>query len=163
SAYQQKLLTEPLNTSWAGPGEGRTFLTVLERRPVLRRREAASRARHDAEPRRGATGRSLAQAKPLILHMGHGKTTRCGDRDWLERGRGRRHSKTSALRAIGHCVLSDLGPRAAPEHRAAASLFAQRQSLRPTARTHAGRHRLGVVVWQGTFEKWNHTWLRWCD
>ena len=60
SEKQQRLLTEPLYSAWAGPGEGRTFLAAANVGIFAHLAQPGHCAGYVFEPRRGGGGGLVA-------------------------------------------------------------------------------------------------------
>ena len=172
SEKQQRLLTEPLYSSWAGPGGGRTFL-------------AAANVGVFAEPRNPAIVPDVFLSLDVRPH-----------RDWWDKAHrsyfvwefgkppdlvveivsnqkgnevGNKRQRYAAL-GVGYYVIHD------PLHQVSEANLTRRvmdDELR-VHRLSAGSYerlaspwfpelRLGLTLWDGVFEAVRHRWLRWVD
>jgi Uma2 family endonuclease len=163
SAYQQKLLTEPLNTSWAGPGEGRPFLTAsnvglfyaVAKPPIVPDTMLSLDVELPADPwpKQNRSYFIWVMGKPpdAVIEI---VSNREGDEDT-------RKLRLYAQLGIAYYVIWDPERYLSTEALRLFSLSGNHYvPLVGSVMTDIG---LGVTPWQGTFEKWTHTWLRWCD
>lgn len=160
----ERLLTEPLYSSWGGPGEGRTFL-------------AAANVGLFAEPKNPAfvpdfllslgvkTGEGDLRAKEnhsyyvwkfgkppdLILEV---VSDRRGGEDGYK-------LRAYARMGVSFYVIYD--PDDLLGGGVLRAFAIHRQSYEPFDPTWIPELRLGLKFWEGEFQGWRRNWLRWCD
>ncbi len=163
SAYQQKLLTEPLNNSWTGPGEGRPFLTAsnvglffaVAKPPLVPDALLSLDVQLPADPwpKQNRSYFIWVMGKPpnVVTEI---VSNREGDEDT-------RKLRRYAELGVAYYVIWDPERYLSDEPLRVFSLSGGHYVLVPdNVMTDVG---LSVTPWQGTFEKWTNTWLRWCD
>ena len=160
---QQRLFTEPLYSSWAGPGEGRSFLALADvdwfykwREPPLVPDGLLSLDATPAGDLRSKEGRSYFQwliGKPpeVIIEV-------VSDRRGGEEG-----VKDAHLCPPRCAVLRRFRPRRLAGARHPARLVLSRGKYESLEANWFPEVGLGLVLWTGTFEAQQQTWLRWCD
>lgn len=161
SEKNQRLLTEPLYSSWAGPGHGRTFLVAanvglfsVPRNPALVPDVLLSL--DVTVPEDWWTTRSyfvweFGKAPDVVIEIvsnkrGEEKGTK---RSGYARGGVAYYVIYDPLKNLGGDVLEVYELRAREYERRPDSWLPE-----------VG---LGVTLWEGTFEGRHDTWLRWCD
>ena len=162
SEKQQRLLTEPLYSSWSGPGAGRSFL-------------AAANVGVFPEPRNPAIVPDMFLSLDVQPH-----------RDWWDKRHrsyfvwefgkppdlvveivsnqkgnevGRKRQRYAAM-GVGYYVIHDPLHQVMDEdlriYRLSAGSYEQQSPWFPELR-------LGLTLWDGVFEAVRHRWLRWVD
>jgi hypothetical protein len=159
---QYRLLTEPLYASWGGPGEGEPFMALANvgwfftaKGPPL---VPDVMLILDVRPRppREKEGRSYFQ-------WIHGKQPDVvieivSDRRADEGGE---KMRTSARLGAHYYVIYDPDQRLKEGVLRAFEL--SRKSYKPTDPKYFEGVGLGLVLWRGTYQGVEETWLRWCD
>jgi Uma2 family endonuclease len=160
---QCRLLTEPLYSSWTGPGEGRSFLALanvgwfhtsgqppLVPDTLLSLDVAPAGALHTKE------GRSyfqwlIGKAPDVVVEIVSDR--RGGEEDF-------KMQTYARLRALFY-VIYDPGNLLQGGVLRAYGL--QRSRYEPVEPRWFPEVGLGLTLWEGTFEGQHETWLRWCD
>jgi Uma2 family endonuclease len=163
SALQQKLLTEPLYSSWAGPGEGRTFLALANvglfnavAKPPCVPDALLSLDVQLAADVRLKQNRSyfiwvFGKPPEVVLEV---VSNREGEEDT-------RKFHHYAQLGILYYVIWDPERHLGPEGLRIFTLSEKRYI--PLSGNFLPVVGLGLTLWQGTFENLRETWLRWCD
>ena len=159
----QRLLTEPLYSSWRGPGPGRPFL-------------ALANVGYFYSPKRPALvpdmmlGLDVQPAGDLLTKRGHSYY------EWLvgkppdviieivsDRRGGEETTKLRryALLNVPYYVIHD--PRNVYKHGILRAFACRDQRFEPTDHRWFSEVGLGLTLWDGVFETCPGTWLRWCD
>ena len=163
SEKQQRLLTEPLYSSWSGPGGGRSFLAAANvgvfpepRNPAIVPDMFVSLDVQVAENWWDKAHRSyfvweFGKPPDLVVEI-------VSNREGNEMGRKRQRY---ARMGVGYYVIHD------PLHQVMDDeLRIYRLSLGSYERQEVPRFpklRLGLMLWEGVFEGVRTTWLRWTD
>jgi Uma2 family endonuclease len=161
SEKNQRLLTEPLYSSWAGPGHERTFLVaanvglfVVPRNPAIVPDVLLSL--DVTVPEDWWTTRSyfvweFGKAPDVVIEI-------VSNTKWEEKG-----TKLNAYARAGvaYYVIYDPFKNLGEEVLEVYELRAREYVRRPD--TWLPDVGLGVTLWEGTFEELHGTWLRWCD
>jgi Uma2 family endonuclease len=160
---QQRLLTEPLYSSWAAPVEGRAFLALANvgwfykyREPPLVPDVLLSLDAAPAGDLRSREGRSYFQwliGKPpeMIIEIIADK------RDGEEGVK----MRTCARLGLLYYVIFD--PDDLLGNGVLRAFVLSRGKYEPIDAKWLPDVGLGLVLWTGTFEGQQQTWLRWCD
>ncbi len=160
---QQRLFTEPLYSSWAGPGEGHSFLALAEVGWFYKWRERPlvpdALLSLDAAPAgdlRSKEGRSYFQwliGKPpeVVIEVVSDK------RDGEEGVKMRAYARQGVL----FYVIFD--PDDLLRHGVLRAFVLSRGKYESLDANWFPEVGLGLVLWRGTFEGQQQTWLRWCD
>jgi Uma2 family endonuclease len=163
SEKQQRLLTEPLYSSWSGPGEGRPFIAAANvglfsspKKPPLVPDVFLSL---DAEVAKDI----WAKSNRTYFVWEFGKAPEVVIEVVSNREGGEATTKLAAYRTIGipFYVIFDpqelLSDRVLRVYELAGAFYREMSDARFAA------VRLGLVLWKGLFEDQEATWLRWCD
>ena len=163
SEKQQRLLTEPLYTSWAGPGAGRTFLAAANvgvfpepRNPAIVPDMFLSLDVQVAENWWDKAHRSyfvsvFGKPPDLVVEI-------VSNREGDEVGRKRRRY---ARMGVGYYVIYDPLHRVMGDDLRIYRLRDGRYERQSSPRFPSLR--LGLMLWEGMFEDVGSTWLRWTD
>ena len=163
SEKQQRLLTEPLYSSWQGPGEGRTFLAAanigvfyLARNPAIAPDVLLSLDVEIAEDWWTKEHRSyflweFGKPPDVVIEIVSNKV---GEED------GEKINKYARMR-VGYYVIFDPQQLIGKETLRVYLLKGFKYTK------HKGNYlpeiKLGLGLWEGDFEKTNNVWLRWTD
>jgi Uma2 family endonuclease len=161
SEKHQRLLTEPLYSSWAGPGQARPFLATanvglfwIPRDPAIVPDVLLSldvTVPQDWWARRSYFLWEFGKAPEVVIEIVSNTT---GEEKGTKR-------TTYAQIGIPYYIIYDPQKYLRGEVLEVYELRAGQYELRPDAwLPHVG---LGVRLWEGTFEGRHDTWLRWCD
>ena len=161
SEKNQRLLTEPLYSSWAGPSHGRTFLVAANvglfaapRNPAIVPDVLLSLdviVPEDWWTRRSYFVWEFGKAPDVVIEI-------VSNTKGEEKG-----TKLNTYARIGvpYYVIYDpfknLGEEVLEVYELRARAYVQRPN------TWLPDVELGVTLWEGTFEECYGTWLRWCD
>ena len=163
SEKQQRLLTEPLYSSWAGPGADRTFLAAANvgvfaqvRNPAIVPDMFLSLDVEVAEDWWRKEHRSYFVwefGKPPDLVLEIVSNTEGGEAE-------EKQHKYARMR-VGYYVIYDPLQQVMPDvltvYRLHGSVYARQETAQfPDLK-------LGLTLWEGTFEGKHDTWLRWTD
>jgi Uma2 family endonuclease len=160
---QQRLLTEPLYSSWPGPGEGQPFLALANvgwfygyRQPPLVPDMMLSLGVTTAAELRKKEGHSYYQwvmnkSPEVVIEI-------VSDRTGGEEGH---QMNTYARWAALFYVIYD--PEEQLKHGVLRAFVLQRGKYEPVDWKWFPEVGLGLTFWDGTFEGKQETWLRWCD
>jgi Uma2 family endonuclease len=160
---QQRLLTEPLYSSWAGPGEGRRFLALANvglfyasgQPPLvpdcLLSLDVAPRGDLQAKENRSYFVWIVAKVPEVIVEI-------VSDR----RG-GEEDIKLDAYARMGVLFYIIHDPQNVLAHGALRAFALQRGKYEPIDPKWLPEVGLGLTLWEGAFEAAQQTWLRWCD
>ena len=163
SEKQQRLLTEPLYTSWPGPGSGRTFLAAANvgvfpepRNPAIVPDVFLSLDVQVADNWWDKAHRSyfvweFGKPPDLVLEI---VSNREGNEDGSKKLR-------YARMGVGCYVIYDPRRRVMPEVLRVYRLRGAGYERQPSPRFPALR--LGLTLWDGEFESVRSRWLRWTD
>ena len=163
SGLQQKLLTEPLYSSWSGPGEGRKFLAVsncglfyaYKVSPLV----PDTMLSLDVE-----VGRDLRQKENLSYFMwvlGKPPEVAIEIVSNVEGEEDTRKFRLYAQIGVLYYVIWDPGRHLRSDPLRIFTLGAKRYE--PLTGAFLPVVNLGLTRWQGTFENCQDEWLRWCD
>ena len=163
SEKQQRLLTEPLYSSWSGPGDGRIYLAAANvgvfpepRNPAIVPDMFLSL---DVEPHRNWWDKrhrsyfvwEFGKAPDLVVEI-------VSNQKGNEVGRKRRRY---AQIGVGYYVIHDPLHQVMDDelriYRLTGGSYERRESL------WFPELRLGLALWDGVFEAVRHRWLRWVD
>jgi Uma2 family endonuclease len=160
---QQRLLAEPLYSSWPGPGDGRPFVVManvgyffaLGQPPLvpdcLLSLDVSPAADLRAKENRSYFTWVMGKPPEVVIEI---VSDRRGDEGTLKR-------RTYARQGVLFYVLYDpddlLGGGVVRAH------VLQRGQYDPVAPGWLPEVGLGLTLWQGPFEGTHQTWLRWCD
>jgi hypothetical protein len=160
---QYRLLTEPLYSSWAGPGEGRPFLMVTDvgwfhtsGQPPLVPDGMLSLDVAPAGALLSKEGRSyfqwlIGKAPDVVIEIVSDR--RGGEEDFKKKAYAR-------LRALFYVIYD-------PENHLQGGVLRayalQRDKYEPVEPHWFAEVGLGLTLWEGAFEGQHDTWLRWCD
>jgi hypothetical protein len=160
---QYRLLTEPLYTSWPGPGEGRTFLVLANvgyfhtwRQPPVVPDTLLSLDAVPAGELRTKEGHSYFQwliGKPPDVLIEIVSDRRGGEEDF-------KMKMYARLRVLFYVIYDPeniLGGGVLRAH------VLQRSKYEPVEPGWFPEVGLGLTLWEGVFEGVQATWLRWCD
>lgn len=163
SEKQQRLLTEPLYSSWAGPGEGRPFLAAanvgifyLARNPAIVPDMFLSLDAEVADDWWQKEHRSyflweFGKPPELALEI---VSNREGDEDGAKK-------RTYARMRISYYVIYDPLRQVMPD---VLTVYVLRDVGYERQATAAfPLLKLGLTLWEGVFEGKHDTWLRWTD
>jgi hypothetical protein len=160
---QYRLLTRPLYSSWAGPGEGRPFLALTNvgwfhtvGQPPLVPDALLSLDAAPAGDLRAREGRSyfqwlIGKAPDVVIEI-------VSDR----RG-GEEDVKKRAYARLGVLFYVIFDPDDLLQGGILRAYVLQRGKYEPVEPNWFPEVGLGLVLWPGTFEGQHETWLRWCD
>jgi hypothetical protein len=160
---QQRLLTSPLNTTWAGPGEGRSFVALAHvgvffqaKEPplvpdVLLSLDVALGANVFEKENRSYFLWELGKPPDVVVEI-------VSDRRGGESGLKQRQY---ARIGVPYYVLFD--PQELLKGGVLRTFRLSGGSYEPLARHFFPNVGLGMTLWQGTFERVTACWLRWCD
>jgi hypothetical protein len=160
---QYRLLTEPLYSSWAGPGEGRPFLALTDvgwfhtsGQPPLVPDALLSLDVVPAGDLRTKAGRSyfqwlIGKAPDVVIEIVSDR--RGGEEDFKMKAYAR-------LRALCYVIYDPDNLLRGGLLRAYVLQRGKYEPVEPRWLTEVG---LGLILWEGTFEGSHQTWLRWCD
>jgi len=163
SEKQQRLLTEPLYSSWTGPGEGRTFLAAANvgifaqvRNPAIVPDMFLSLDVEVAQDWWRKEHRSyfvweFGKTPELVLEI---VSNTEGEED------GEKKRKYARMR-VSYYVIYDPQRQVMPEVLTVYQWRDGAYERRETAQFPALK--LGLTLWDGTFEGKRDTWLRWTD
>ena len=163
SEKQQRLLTEPLYSSWAGPGAGRSFLVAANvgvfhqaRNPAIVPDVFLSLDVQVAENWWDKAHRSyfvweFGKPPDLVVEI-------VSNREGNEGGD--KKDKYARMR-VGYYVIHDMFRRMMPDVLSVYRLNDLAYERQAEARFPALR--LGLTLWEGAFEGVPSTWLRWTD
>ncbi|MBI3652414.1 MAG: Uma2 family endonuclease [Acidobacteria bacterium] len=163
SEKQQRLLTEPLYTSWAGPGDGRTFVAManvgvfyMAKNPAIVPDALLSLDVELPDELWGKEHRSYflwEYGKPpdVVIEV---VSNQVGQEDSEK-------LKKYARMCIGYYVIFD------PELQISDELLRvyrwERFSYSREDLTYFPEVKLGLRLWEGEYENFHATWLRWAD
>jgi hypothetical protein len=160
---QQRLLTEPLYSSWAGPGEGRSFLALANvgwfhtyRKPPLVPDVLLSLDVAPAGDLRTKEGHSyyqwlMGKSPEAVIEIVSDR--RGGEEDFKER--------MYARLGVIFYVIYD--PNELLGKGVLRAYVLGRRKYEPIDLGWFPELGLGLTLWTGTFEGQQETWLRWCD
>lgn len=160
---QQRLFIEPLYSSWAGPGEGRSFLALADvgwffkwKEPPLVPGGLLSLDATPAGDLRSKEGKSYFQwliGKPpeVIIEV---VSDRRGGEEGLK-------MRTYARQGVLYYAVFD--PDDLLGHGVLRTFVLSRGKYESLEANWFPEVGLGLVLWAGTFEGQQQTWLRWCD
>jgi hypothetical protein len=160
---QQRLLTEPLYASWAGPGEGRPFLALANvgyfyayRQPplvtdVLLALDAAPSG--DLDTKEGHSYFQWLQEKPPEVIIEIVSDRRGGEEGFKQ--------KTYARQGVLFYIILD--PEEVLGGGVLRAFVLERRAYQRSDPSWLPEVGLGLKLWEGTFEGVTRTWLRWCD
>lgn len=163
SETQQRLLTEPLYSSWAGPGDGRPFLAAanigvfyLRRNPaivpdVLLSLDVEIPAEFWNKEHRSYYLWEFGKAPDVAIEIVSNKV---GGED------GEKKDKYARMR-VGYYVIFDPYGELMPE-----TLTIYRWHdfhYEPQTSTHFPSLSIGLMLWEGEYEGKHDRWLRWVD
>jgi hypothetical protein len=160
---QYRLLTEPLYSSWPGPGDGRPFLALANvgwfhtsGQPPLVPDGLLSLDALPAGDLRSKEGRSyfqwlIGKAPDVVIEIVSDR--RGGEEDFKMQAYAR-------LRALFYVVYDPDNLLQGGVLRAFALERGKYKSVEPRWFPEVG---LGLILWEGTFEGQHYAWLRWCD
>src|SRR6266851_4632604 len=160
---QYRLLTEPLYSSWAGPGEDRPFLVVTDvgwfhtsGQPPLVPDALLSLDVVPAGDLRTKEGRSyfqwlIGKAPDVVIEIVSDR--RGGEEDFKKQAYAR-------LRALFYVIYD---PDNLLQGGVLRAYVLQRGKYEPVEPRWFPEVGLGLTLWEGTFEGQHETWLRWCD
>ena len=160
---QQRLFTEPLYSSWAGPGEGRPFLALADvgwfykwREPPLVPDGLLSLDAVPSGDLRTKEGHSyfqwlIGKSPEVIIEIISDKR---GGEETLK-------MRTYARLGVLYYVLFD--PRDVLGHGVLRTFVLSRGKYEPLESSWFPEVGLGLTLWEGTYEGHQQAWLRWCD
>jgi hypothetical protein len=158
---QYRLLTEPLYSSWPGPGEGRSFLVMTDvglfhtyRQPPLVPDALLSVdvAVGDLRLKENRSYFLWLLGKPPDVVLEIISDTRGGEEDYKMR----QYARIGVL----YYVLFD--PQDVLGRGVLRAFVLQRRSYEPTDPAWFPEVGLGLQLWTGAYEGQEQTWLRWC-
>lgn len=163
SERQMRLLTEPLYSSWAGPGEGRPFLALANvglyyqlRQPALVPDVMLSldvEAPPDVWAKEGRCYFIWETGKPPDVVIEIVSNT-------VGEEAGRKMALYARIRVTYYVIYDPLTQIQAMPLR----VFVLRDgAYQPVEEGWLAEVGLGLTLWEGTFEGVAETWLRWCD
>jgi Uma2 family endonuclease len=160
---QQRLLTEPLYSSWAGAGEGRSFLALADvgwfhtvGQPPLVPDALLSLNAAPAGALRAKEGRSYFQW--LI-----GKSPEVVIEIVSDRRGGEEDFNMQAYARLGVLFYVIYDPEEFLRGGPLRAYVLVRGKYEPAEPRWFPEVGLGLTLWPGTFEGQHDTWLRWCD
>jgi len=160
---QYRLLTEPLYSSWAGPGQGRPFLALTDvgwfhtsGQPPLVPDAMLSLDVAPAGAIRSKEGRSyfqwlIGKAPDVVIEIVSDR--RGGEEDFKMQAYAR-------LRALFYVIYDPDNVLRGGVLRAYVLQRGKYELVEPRWFPEVG---LGLILWEGMFEGQQQTWLRWCD
>jgi Uma2 family endonuclease len=163
SEKQQRLLTRPLYSSWAGPGEGRTFVAManvgvfyIAKNPAIVPDALLSLDVELPEELWAKEHRSYflwEYGKPpdVVIEVVSNKV---GEED------GEKLKKYARMRVTYYVIFDPdqhLGKEVLRVYKLAGFNYIKQDS------TYFSEVKLGVTLWQGEFEGYQAEWLRWAD
>jgi hypothetical protein len=159
----ERLLTEPLYSSWAGPGEGRTFLVLanvglffLVRKPPLAPDVMLSLdvpAERDLSRKEHNSYLMWEMGKPPDVVIEFVSDRRGGEETTKQRDYAR----------IGVTYYVIFDPKEWLGHGVLRAFSLRDGEYLPLERAWFEKVGLGLTLWEGTFEGQTGCWLRWCD
>ncbi len=160
---QQRLLTEPLYSSWAGPGEGRPFLALSNvgvfyapKQPPL-----VPDALLSLDVRLGEDI-SLRENRSYFVWV-LGKVPDVAIEIVSDRRGGEMTHKLRDYARIGVTFYVVFDPHGHLGDDMVRAFGLVRGKYEPTDMSWMPEVGLGLVLWQGTYEGVEDRWLRWCD
>jgi Uma2 family endonuclease len=160
---QQRLLTEPLYSSWPGPGEGRPFLAVANVGLFHTQGEPATvpdaMLSLDVRP---AADLWVKQNRSYFLFV-FGKPPDAVIEIVSDRRGGEDDFKSRLYARIGVPFYVIYDPEEHLEGGVLRAFALERGKYVPTDPRWLEELGLGLVVWEGPFEGVSLPWLRWCD
>jgi hypothetical protein len=160
---QRRLLTEPLYSSWVGPGEGRSFLVLANvgwfysyRKPPLVTDALLSLDAVLGGPLHAGEGRYyfqwlIGKAPDVIIEI---VADRHGGEEDIK-------MQACALQRVFYYAIYD--PANLLEGGMLRAYELQRIRYEPIEPGWLHEVGLGLAIWEGTFEGQHAIWLRWCD
>jgi hypothetical protein len=162
SEKQQRLLTESLYSSWAGPGDARPFLAManvglfyaVAEPPLVPDTLLSLDVRAPANP--------WPKANRSYFIWRYGKTPEVVIEVVSNRKGGKGDEKLARYAAIGipFYVIFDPEQELSPEPLCIYGLYVGEYC--PHADAWLSRVQLGLKLWHGVYEDLEATWLRWC-
>ncbi|MBI4606940.1 MAG: Uma2 family endonuclease [Planctomycetes bacterium] len=163
SALQQKLLTEPLYSSWAGPGEGRKFLAVSNvglfyaaKKPPL-----VPDAMLSLDVELGNDPLEKENRSYFTWILGKPPEVVIEVISNVEGEEDTRKFRLYAQLGVLYYVIWDPGLHLGSDPLRIYSLSEKRYA--PLQGRFLPVVGLGLTTWNGMFESWPTRWLRWCD
>jgi hypothetical protein len=160
---QYRLLTEPLYTSWEGPGEGRLWVALanvgwfyVAKNPAIVPDVLLSLDIKPRPPLHSKEGRSYFQwvlGKPPDVGI-EIVSDRRGDEEGYK-------WKTYAQQGLLYYVIFD--PEEILEHGVLRAHQLMGRKYEPIDSSQLPEVGLGLKLWPGRYEDVEETWLRWCD
>jgi hypothetical protein len=160
---QYRLLTDPLYSSWPGPGEGGPFLVLVN---------VAWFFRTKTPPLAPDCLLSLGVTCPEDLHVkeGHsyfqwemGKSPEVVIEIVSDRRGGEDGLKMSDYARLGVLIYAIFDPENLLGGGVLRTFMLQGKSYRPVEPAYWPDVGLGLTLWEGSFEAHRDRWLRWCD
>lgn len=159
---QMRLLTEPLYSSWPGPGEGRPFLALANvglfyavKKPPIVPDVMLSLDVFAKDP-------SKKETNSYFLWV-MGKTPDVTLEIVSDRRGGEETTKMDDYARIGIPYYAIFDPRKILSRKVLRAFELQGRSYRTVDPKWFAEVGLGLKLWQGKFEDWDKLWLRWCD
>ena len=164
SEKQMRLLTEPLYTAWAGPGEGQPFLVAANVGlfaslheevlvpDVFLSLDVAVPENWWEKGKRAYFFWEFGKAPDLVIEIVSNR----------EGGEGDRKMRAYARMGIPYYVIYDPQRLIQPEVLRAFALTPRREYEEISPDLFIGPN-LGLTLWQGSYENKEETWLRWQD
>ena len=160
---QQRLLTEPLYSSWRGPGRGKPFLALANvglfftptEPPLVPDVMLAVDVRQEGDPIHKENNTyfvwTRGKVPDLIIEI-------VSDR----RGGEQTHKMRKYAKWGVPCyVIFDY--REVLRQGVLRAFGLNRRKYEPTDASFFEEVGLGLILWQGAYEEWTTRWLRWCD
>jgi Uma2 family endonuclease len=160
---QYRLLTEPLHSSWAGPGEGRPFLAVTDvglfyvygQTPLA----PDAMLSLDVPP----SGSLHAKENRSYFVWVIGKVPEVVIEIVSDKRGGEDTFKKQAYARMGILFYVIFDPENVLEQGVLRAFVLQRGRYEPVEPNWLPEVGLGLTLWEGIFEGHRETWLRWCD
>jgi Putative restriction endonuclease len=160
---QQRLLTEPLYNSWAGPGEGRPFLALanvglfhIYRQPPLVPDALLSldvTLGEDLHLKENHSYFIWVLGKPPDVVIGIVSDLPGGEADY----------KLRQYARIGVLFYVIFDPENLLGHGVLRAYVLERGKYAPVEASWLPEVSLGLTLWEGKYEGSSSTWLRWCE
>lgn len=160
---QHRLLTEPLYSSWTGPGEGRPFL-------VMANVGLFNTAKHPPQVPDVMLSLEVQLADDLSVTENRsylvwiiGKPPEVAIEFVSDRTGGEESFKFKEYGRIGVLYYAIFDPRSLLGHGVLRAFALREGKYEPVETAWLSQAYLGLTLWEGEYEGHRDTWLRWCD
>jgi len=159
---QMRLLTEPLYSSWSGPGDGRPFLVLanvglfyaVKNPPIV----------PDVMLSLDVFAKDFSKEENNSYFVWiMGKTPDVTIEIVSDRRGGEETSKMRDYARIGIPYYVIFDPREILSRNVLRAFQRRGRSYQPSDPHWFPEVELGLTLWNGSFETWERQWLRWCD